>query len=54
MEAAHHPGASGDAYDFSHDRLRDVAYAELSRPRRRLLHRRVAEALLQITTQPMI
>jgi predicted ATPase len=38
----------GDAYDFSHDRLRDVAYTELSRPRRRLFHRRVAEALQQI------
>jgi DNA-binding SARP family transcriptional activator len=37
-----------DAYDFNHDRLRDVAYAELSRARRRLLHRRVAEALSQI------
>ena len=37
-----------DAYDFSHDRLRDVAYAELSRARRRLLHRRVAEALQQL------
>ncbi len=39
---------SGDAYDFSHDRLRDVVYAGLSRARRRLLHRRVAEALLQL------
>jgi tetratricopeptide (TPR) repeat protein len=32
-------------YDFSHDRIRDVAYVELSSARRRLLHRRVAEAL---------
>ncbi|MEZ4560750.1 MAG: BTAD domain-containing putative transcriptional regulator [Caldilineaceae bacterium] len=40
--------AGQDAYDFSHDRLRDVAYAELSRPRRRLLHRRVAAALEQM------
>lgn len=37
-----------DAYDFSHDRIRDVAYGELSPPRRRLLHRRVAEALEQV------
>ncbi|NJN83710.1 MAG: hypothetical protein HC802_16510 [Caldilineaceae bacterium] len=37
-----------DAYDFSHARLRDVAYAELSRLRRRVLHRRVAEALEEI------
>ncbi len=34
-----------DSYDFSHDRIRDVAYGEISRTRRRLLHRRVAEAL---------
>ncbi|MDR7555822.1 MAG: BTAD domain-containing putative transcriptional regulator [Armatimonadota bacterium] len=36
---------SGDAYDFSHDRIREVAYAEVSPPRRRLLHRRIAQAL---------
>src|SRR5205823_15131211 len=34
-----------DAYDFSHDKLRVVAYAGLSAARRRLLHRRVAEIL---------
>ncbi len=34
-----------DAYDFSHDRIRDVAYAELSTIRRRYYHRIVAEAL---------
>jgi serine/threonine protein kinase/predicted ATPase len=33
-----------DAYDFSHDKLREVAYATVSAARRRLLHRRVAEA----------
>jgi DNA-binding SARP family transcriptional activator/tetratricopeptide (TPR) repeat protein len=38
----------GATYDFSHDRLRDVAYAEISGARRRLLHRRVAEALAAI------
>src|SRR5439155_11471375 len=37
--------AQGEGYDFSHARLREVAYAELRPPRRRLLHRRVAEAL---------
>jgi predicted ATPase len=37
-----------NAYDFSHDRIRDVAYAEISPARRRLLHRRVAEALEQM------
>ena len=35
---------SGD-YDFSHDKLRETAYAELSHIRRRTLHRRVARAL---------
>jgi DNA-binding SARP family transcriptional activator/DNA polymerase III delta prime subunit len=34
-----------DAYDFSHDKLREVAYAGLSRARRRWLHGRAAHAL---------
>jgi len=34
-----------DAYDFSHDKLRAVAYARISQTRRRWLHRQVAEAL---------
>ncbi len=34
-----------EAYDFSHDKLREVTYARLSKARRRLLHRRVAHAL---------
>jgi len=38
-----HPPAS---YDFVHDLLRATAYGEISPPRRSLLHRRVAEALL--------
>jgi DNA-binding SARP family transcriptional activator/tetratricopeptide (TPR) repeat protein len=32
-------------YDFSHDLLRDAAYAAVSPPRRWLLHRRVAQGL---------
>lgn len=32
-------------YDFSHDKMREVAYAELSPPRRRFLHRKSAQAL---------
>ena len=39
-----------NAYDFSHGKLRDVAYASLSAARRRLLHRRVAEALVVLHT----
>ncbi len=35
----------GDGYDFSHDLLRDAAYAQVSPPRRWLLHRRIAQGL---------
>ena len=34
-----------DGYDFSHDLLRETAYAGISPPKRWLLHRRVAQAL---------
>jgi len=34
-----------DAYDFSHDKLREAAYVSLSAARQRLLHRHVAQAL---------
>jgi DNA-binding SARP family transcriptional activator len=34
-----------DGYDFSHDLLREAAYAQVSRPKRWLLHRRVAKGL---------
>ncbi|HUZ53452.1 MAG TPA: AAA family ATPase [Streptosporangiaceae bacterium] len=34
-----------DGYDFSHDLLRETAYAQVSPPRRWLLHRRVAQGL---------
>ena len=36
---------SGEGFDFVHGALRDLAYAGTSLTRRRLLHRRVAEAL---------
>ncbi len=35
----------GARYDFTHDRIREVAYGELSPVRRRFLHRRIARAL---------
>jgi tetratricopeptide (TPR) repeat protein len=38
-------GRGGAAYDFGHEKLRTLAYAETSLARRRLLHRRAAEAL---------
>ena len=34
-----------DAYDFSHDKLREVAYRSMIEARRRLYHRQAAEAL---------
>lgn len=34
-----------NSYDFSHDKIREVAYAELSPMQRQLLHRRVARTL---------
>ena len=37
-----------DTYYFSHDKLREVAYARLSAAQRRLLHRQVARALDQV------
>ncbi|MEW5957931.1 MAG: AAA family ATPase [Chloroflexota bacterium] len=36
---------SANVFDFTHDKLREVAYAEISVPQRRLLHRRIAQAL---------
>lgn len=36
---------SEPAYDFSHEKLRALVYEQMSLARRRLLHRRVAEAL---------
>jgi DNA-binding SARP family transcriptional activator len=37
-----------EAYDFSHDKIREVAYAGISQTRRRYLHKRVAEALVKL------
>ena len=37
-----------EVYDFTHDRLRQAAFKGLSTAHRRLLHRRIAEAILQI------
>ncbi|MEM7334832.1 MAG: AAA family ATPase [Chloroflexota bacterium] len=35
----------GARFDFSHDRIRDVAYAEISKVKKLQLHRRVAEGI---------
>ena len=41
-------GQGEEQYDFTHDRLREVAYAELSPVRRRFLHHRIARALEEL------
>jgi DNA-binding SARP family transcriptional activator/predicted ATPase len=38
-----------DSYDFTHDKLREVAYAELSPARRQLNHRRIAESIVKVS-----
>lgn len=38
----------GQTYDFSHDRIREVAYGEISPVQRPVIHRRVAQALEHI------
>ena len=40
----------GARYDFTHGKLREFAYESIGLARRRLLHRRVAEALLRAAT----
>jgi len=46
-----HSGSGEQAltYDFSHEKLRELVYSETSLARRRLLHRRVTEALVSRT-----
>jgi DNA-binding SARP family transcriptional activator len=41
-----------DRYEFGHDLIRRAAYEALSEPRRRLLHRQLAETLLAIGAPP--
>jgi len=38
----------GEHYRFGHDRVREAAYGELRAARRRLIHRRIAEALTAV------
>jgi predicted ATPase len=42
-----------EAYDFSHDKLRELIYDELSEARRRMLHRHVARALETVYADDM-
>jgi len=42
-----------DSYDFTHDKLREVAYAELSPARRQLYHRRIAESIATLSKMDM-
>lgn len=47
-ESVHGQSTPGMAYDFTHDKIREAAYARLSAPTRQQLHRRVAAALEQL------
>ena len=40
---------SEPAYDFTHDKLRALVYDQIGRARRRLLHRRVADAVTRLS-----
>jgi DNA-binding SARP family transcriptional activator len=42
-----------NSYDFTHDKLREVAYVEISAPQRRMLHRRVAQTLETIHAEDL-
>ena len=42
-----------NSYDFTHDKLREVAYAEISSPQRHMLHRRVAQTLETMHAQDL-
>ncbi|HLQ10366.1 MAG TPA: tetratricopeptide repeat protein, partial [Ktedonobacteraceae bacterium] len=48
-EVERHTDSSNLAYDFSHEKLRALVYEETSLARRRLLHRRIAEAIASHT-----
>jgi DNA-binding SARP family transcriptional activator len=41
---------SGDGFEFTHDRIREVAHGDLLAPRRLVLHRRIAESLEALHT----
>ncbi|MFN8539840.1 MAG: AAA family ATPase [Thermomicrobiales bacterium] len=41
-------------YAFTHDKIREVAYAEISGPRRRILHRRALAALADAGAPPAV
>jgi tetratricopeptide (TPR) repeat protein len=43
----------GERFDFVHDRVRDVVRAQLLAPRRRMLHRAVAEAIAEVYAEDL-
>lgn len=42
-----------DAYDFTHDKVREVAYLSIGAPARRRIHRRVAETLEAVHSEDL-
>ena len=51
-DAASSASAGCDGYDFTHDRIRDVAYRRVGPARRRRLHGEVAAALRELGGEP--
>ncbi len=45
---------TGDRYTFAHDVVREAVYGELSHPRRRLMHQRVAQLLEEDASNPTV
>ncbi|MEE8331208.1 MAG: BTAD domain-containing putative transcriptional regulator [Acidimicrobiia bacterium] len=43
------PSGDSSSFDFAHDKLKEVVYEDTNPARRRLLHRRVASALVGVT-----
>ncbi|HSJ86886.1 MAG TPA: AAA family ATPase [Anaerolineales bacterium] len=44
---------SVNIFDFTHDKLREIAYSEISAPKRRLIHRNIAQALQNLHTEDL-
>ena len=54
MVRSHVLGTVGNQLEFTHDRVRDVAYERLLPPRRRLLHAAVAQALEELSLRTAV
>ncbi len=51
---AHGDASGGARYQFAHDVVREAVYGELSHPRRKLMHQRVARSMADRVDEPAI